>query len=90
MVVIAMDHAPEQIRGEMTRWFLELKPGVFVGNVNARIRDLLWERICEAGPIEGAVAAWPDKSEQGFYIKMTGSPRRCVEDFDGVRLILVK
>lgn len=41
MVVIAMDCAPENVRGELTRWFLELKPGVFVGNVNARIRELL-------------------------------------------------
>lgn len=43
MTVIAMDTAPEGVRGELTRWFLELKPGVFVGKVNVRIRDLLWE-----------------------------------------------
>ena len=46
MTVIAMDTAPEGVRGELTRWFLELTPGVFVGQVNERIRDLLWERIC--------------------------------------------
>ena len=31
MTVIAMDAAPESVRGELTRWFLELKPGVFIG-----------------------------------------------------------
>ena len=46
MTVIVMDGAPENVRGELKRWFLELKPGVFVGRVNVRIRELLWERIC--------------------------------------------
>lgn len=45
MVVIAMDNAPQTVRGELTKWFLELKLGVFVGNVNVRIRELLWERV---------------------------------------------
>ena len=55
MVVIAMDNAPQNIRGELTKWFLELKPGVFVGNVNARIRELLWERVCTTPSADGAV-----------------------------------
>ena len=46
MTVIVMDGAPESVRGELKRWFLELKPGVFVGRVNVRIRELLWKRIC--------------------------------------------
>ena len=41
MTVIVMESAPESVRGELTRWFLELKPGVFVGQVNTRIRMLL-------------------------------------------------
>ena len=58
MTVIAMDAAPEGVRGELTRWFLELKPGVFIGKVNARIRDLLWERICQTDAANGAVMAY--------------------------------
>ena len=45
MTVFVFDNAKPGLRGELNRWFLELKPGVFVGNVNARIRDLLWDRI---------------------------------------------
>ncbi len=47
MTVLVMDRVAESVRGELTRWFLELKPGVFVGTVNARVRSLLWERICK-------------------------------------------
>ena len=66
MTVIAMDAAPEGVRGELTRWFLELKPGVFIGKVNTRIRDLLWERICQTDAANGAVMAYAAPNEQGF------------------------
>lgn len=59
MVVIAMEHAPQNIRGELTKWFLELKPGVFVGNVNARIRELLWERVYHPPPLTGPLWFFP-------------------------------
>ena len=56
MTVIVMECAPESVRGELTRWFLELKPGVFVGNVNVRIRELLWKRVCRPMPLQ--VLSW--------------------------------
>lgn len=90
MTVIAMDNASSGIRGELTRWFLELKPGVFVGKVNVRIRDLLWERICENGPADGAVMAYSAPNEQGFELRLTGVPKRRVVDFEGIQLIMVR
>ena len=90
MVVIAMDCAPESIRGELTRWFLELKPGVFVGNVNGRIRNLLWERICMTDKANGAVMAYSGSGEQGFVLRLSGTPKREIEDFDGIQLVKVK
>ncbi len=87
MTVIAMDTAPEGVRGELTRWFLELKPGVFVGKVNVRIRDLLWERICKTEAADGAVMVYSDTNEQGFSY---GDPKRSVVDLEGVQLIMVQ
>jgi len=31
----------------LTRWLLEISPGVFVGHVPARVRDALWDRVIE-------------------------------------------
>lgn len=76
MTVIAMDAAPESVRGELTRWFLELKPGVFIGKVNARIRDLLWERICQTAAADGAVMAYSAPNEQGFSMRVFGVHNR--------------
>lgn len=87
MIVIAMDCAPESVRGELSRWFLELKPGVFVGNVNARIRDLLWERICTTPLAKGAVMTYSAPTEQGFEMRLAGEPKRKIVDLDGIKLI---
>ena len=90
MTVIVLDCAPESIRGELTRWFLELKPGVFVGNVNVKIRDLLWKRIIQLSETAGAVMAFETASEQGFEMRLHGAPKRCVIDLEGVQLIKVR
>ncbi len=90
MTVIAMDAAPEGVRGELTRWFLELKPGVFIGKVNTRIRDLLWERICQTDAANGAVMAYAAPNEQGFSLRVFGVPKRCVNDFEGIQLITIQ
>ena len=89
MTVIVMECAPESVRGELTRWFLELKPGVFVGNVNVRIRELLWKRICETDAATGSVMVFSAPNEQGFEMKVFGDPKRKVIDFEGIQLITV-
>lgn len=89
MTVIVMECAPESVRGELTRWFLELKPGVFVGNVNVRIRELLWKRICETDAATGCVMVFSASNEQGFEMKVFGDPKRKVIDFEGIQLITV-
>ena len=89
MTVIVMECAPESVRGELTRLFLELKPGVFVGNVNVRIRELLWKRICETDAATGSVMVFSAPNEQGFEMKVFGDPKRKVIDFEGIQLITV-
>lgn len=38
MVVIVIEKASEKLRGELTRWLMEARPGTFVGTVNAVVR----------------------------------------------------
>ena len=90
MVVIAMDNASQNIRGELTKWFLELKPGVFVGNVNARIRELLWERVCTTPSADGAVMVYSSNNEQGFTMILAGTPKRSIVDLDGIQLVKIQ
>ena len=90
MVVIAMDNAPKNIRGELTRWFLEIKPGVFVGNVNARIRELLWDRVCVSSSATGALMIFSSNNEQGYSMVLAGTPKRSIVDNDGVFLVKIQ
>ena len=89
MTVIVLDCAPESIRGELTGWFLELKPGVFAGKVNVRIRELLWHRIVQLSETAGAVMLYAAPTEQGFEMRLHGEPRRQVIDLEGVQLIKI-
>lgn len=90
MTVLVMDRVAESVRGELTRWFLELKPGVFVGTVNARVRALLWERICKEKINTGAVLVYRANNEQGFEMDISGEPKREVVDLEGIQLVRVK
>jgi len=47
MITIVLAACPESLRGHLTRWLTEVAPGTFVGKVNSRIRDKLWELVVE-------------------------------------------
>jgi len=51
MVVMILECVPESLRGELSRWLLEPKAGVFVGTVTATVRERLWERVCGLWPV---------------------------------------
>lgn len=59
MTVIVLSACPVGLRGDLTRWFLEIAPGVFVGHVSARVRERVWIRVkafCEVGPSDYGVS----------------------------------
>ncbi|GAA1870918.1 type I-E CRISPR-associated endoribonuclease Cas2e [Myceligenerans crystallogenes] len=47
MIVVVLTACPDRLRGQLTRWLLEISPGVFVGHGSKRVREMLWERIVE-------------------------------------------
>lgn len=87
MIVIVTEKAPPRLRGELTRWLLETKTGVFVGKVSAMVREKLWEKVCEEEPAVSAVLIYSTSNEQGFSMKMHGEPQRQVVELEGIQLI---
>lgn len=87
MVVLLLRKAKPGFRGELSRWLLEAAPGVFVGNVPARVRDQLWEKVAESGKAAAALMIFTASTEQGFEIRHAGDSRRIPVDFDGITLI---
>ena len=82
-----MDHSPEVLRGELTRWLLEVKAGVFVGTVSAIVRNLLWEKIENEVDTGAEIMIYPAQNEQGFEMQMCHSPRRQIIDIKGLCFI---
>lgn len=90
MVVIILESVPKSVRGELTRWLLELRAGVFAGNISAIVRDKVWEMLCSKLKGGNAVLLQSAANEQGFFIRTHGESNYKVRDFDGLQLITVK
>ena len=73
MVVLVLSAAPASLRGSMTRWLLEVSPGVFVGHVSARVREQLWELVRAYIGDGRALLIWSVRSEQRFEIAVFGA-----------------
>jgi CRISPR-associated protein Cas2 len=87
MVVMIMENVPPGLRGELSRWLVEPHPGVFLGHVNAMVRDLLWKRCCEDCRDGGIIQMWSVNNEQRFAVRVYGDTRREIVDFEGVQLV---
>lgn len=89
MVVMILEKVPTSVRGELSRWLIEPHPGVFVGHVNAMVRDRLWDKCCKAKRAGGVVQIWSTNTEQRFQMRMAGATKRTVVDLDGLQLVCV-
>jgi CRISPR-associated protein Cas2 len=66
---------------------LEINAGVYVGNVTARVRDNLWERVVRGVKTGRAVMVFTANNEQGMDFRVHNSEWEPI-DFDGIKLIL--
>lgn len=86
MVVFVLTACPPGVRGDLTRWLLEIAPGVFVGQVTARVRDRLWSRVCEFTKGGRAIMVYSARNEQHLKFEVF-QPDWKVVDCEGVSLI---
>ncbi len=87
MIVIVLTAVPIGLRGLMTRWLLEVAPGVFVGHLPARARDLLWDRIVEMAGSGRAMMIHSTTGEQRLAFKVHGHDW-VPTDHEGIQLML--
>lgn len=90
MVVITLEKVPTSLRGELTRWMIEVSTGVFVGKLSALVRDLLWEKCSKNKRTGRCCQVYRTNTEQGFHIRMAGESDRSVIEVDGLFLVTVK
>lgn len=86
MVVLVLTSCPAGLRGHLTRWLMEISPGVFVGRVSARVRELMWGRVLELAKDGRAIMVFEADNEQGMDVRLHRHDWEPV-DIDGLWLI---
>ena len=88
MVVMILEKVPNSLRGQLTRWMIEPKTGVFVGKLSGLVRDKLWDKCKEKSRSGGVIQIWSDANEQGFSLRSEGDTSRIPINCEGLWLIL--
>lgn len=86
MVVLVLTAVPAGLRGFLSRWLLEIAPGVFVGRVSKRIREALWLRVLEMVKDGRAIMVFQAGNEQHLDFLVHRHDWEVV-DVEGVSLI---
>jgi CRISPR-associated protein Cas2 len=87
MLVVVTENAPPRLRGRLAVWLLEVRAGVYVGDVSRRVREMIWYQITELADEGNVVMAWATNTESGFDFITYGENRRMPVEFDGLRLV---
>lgn len=87
MLVVITENVPPRLRGRMAIWLLEVRAGVYVGDVSRRTREMIWQQLTEGYEEGSVVMAWAARNESGFEFQTLGTNRREPVDHDGLRLV---
>ena len=87
MLVVVTENVPPRIRGRLVIWLLEIRAGVYVGDVSRRIMEMIWEKVKALAEIGNVAMAWSTNKESGFDFQSFGENRRVPIDYDGLRLV---
>jgi CRISPR-associated protein Cas2 len=87
MTVLVLIATLPGLRGHVTRWLVELAPGVFAGTLSTRVRQKLWATVQQRVGDGQAVLVYRSRNEQGWDVKTAGRDRWWPIDFDGLKLM---
>ena len=86
--VITLKKVPESLRGDLTRWMQEIATGVYIGNFSTRVRQNLWQRVCDSVGSGEATISYAYRNEIGYNFQTLNTERYEV-DFDGIPLVFL-
>lgn len=74
--MLTMTNCPPRLRGDLSKWLCEINTGVYVGNVSSRVRDALWDRVCQNLKNGQATLVFTTAGEQRMDSAPTTPPGR--------------
>ncbi len=87
MLVIVVENVPPRLRGRLAVWLLEIRAGVYVGDLSKRVREMIWNQVKQGCGDGNAVMAWSMNTESGFDFITIGKNRRVPVEMDGIKLV---
>jgi len=87
MLVIVVENVPHRLRGRLAVWLIEIRAGVYVGDLSAKVREMIWAQIVEGIEDGNAIMTWSTNTESGFDFLTLGENRRLPVEFDGLKLV---
>ena len=86
MIVVTLTDCPSRLRGDLSKWLLEINTGVYVGQINQRVREELWKRICDNLPRGRATMVYSANNEQRMEFRVHNTTWQPV-DYEGLTLM---
>jgi len=71
-LVVVTENVPARLRGRMAIWLLEVRAGVYIGDVSHRTREMIWEQLAEGYESGSVVMAWASSHESGYEFQTLG------------------
>src|SRR5262245_62101338 len=87
MLVIVAENVPPRLRGRLGLWLVEVRAGVYVGDVSKRVREMIWDNLGKGVEDGNVVMAWTSNNESGFDFMTLGANRRIPVEMDGIKLV---
>ncbi len=84
--VITLTNVPNSLRGELTKWMQEIALGVYVGNFNSRVREQLWQHVCDNIQKGEATISYAARNEIGYTFDSYQTKQEMFE-LDGLPLV---
>lgn len=87
--VITLSKVPSSLRGDLTKWLQEVASGVYVGNLNTKVREKIWDRVKDNLKDGEATISYYYRNEIGYKFETINGDRE-VLDSEGLPLVLIK
>lgn len=87
MTVIVAENTPDRLRGRLRVYMIEIRAGVYVGNLSFKAREMVWDTVSEGLGEGNAVMVWRTNTESGFDFVTAGINRRMPVEMDGIKLV---
>ena len=87
MTVMILERVSASVRGDLSRWLIEITTGVFVGHISGLVREALWYRCLRHADDGSVLQLWSMNNEQGFDLRYHQPKGRIPVQMEGIWLM---